>query len=174
MRKANCGSAAMGYAAALGSPLGVSFCWGGGAAGGSSATERGVQWGIYGLEMSHFETFQSWTPRYASHSETFRGWRAEKASHFETFRGWRAEKASHFESLGDFRLREVSHGESFGGCGLREVSHCESWRRPGSGRPSAWREGGERGRFCGVWTWAWCLAGRRSGVGFAGARVRWD
>ena len=82
-----------------------------------------VQWEIYGQKTSHFETFQSWTPRYVSHSETFESWRAEKASHFETFRGWRAEKASHFESLGDFRLREVSHGESFGGRGLREVSH---------------------------------------------------
>ena len=86
----------------------------------------GVPWAIYDLKTSHFETFQSWTPRYASHSETFESWRAEKASHFETFRGRRAEKASHFESLGDFRLREVSHGESFGGCGLREVSHGES------------------------------------------------
>ena len=97
-------------------------------------------------------------------------------SHSETFESWRAEKASHFETLGDFRLREVSHGESFEGCGLRKVSHGESWRRPGPGRPSAWRGAGERVRFCGAWTWAWCLAGRRSLIGF-GARgrpcIRW-
>ena len=120
----------------------------------------GVLWVIYGREMSHFETFQSWTPRYASHSETFEALRPEKASHFESFRGWRPEKASHFESSGGFRLREVSHGESFGGCGLRRVSHGESWLRPGLGRLSDWRGAGERGRFCGVWTWAWCPAGR--------------
>ena len=112
--------------------------------------------------MSHFESFQSWTLQNVSHFESFESWRRDKASHFESFRGWRRDKASHFESSGDFRLREVSHGESFCGCGLRKVSHGESWRRPGPGRPWAWRGAGERGRFCGVWTWAWCLAGRWS------------
>ena len=124
--------------------------------------EGGVQWDILGLKTSHFESFQSWTLRNVSHFETFESWRAYKASHFESFRGWRRDKASHFESSGDFRLREVSHGESFGGCRRREVSHGESWRRPGPGRPWAWRGAGDRGRFCGVSTWARCLAGRWS------------
>ena len=46
------------------------------------------------------------------------------------------------------------------------VSGGESWSRPGPGRPSALRGAGERGRFCGAGTWAWCLAGHRSLVGF--------
>ena len=119
--------------------------------------EGGVQWDIEGLKTSHFESFQSWTLRNVSHFETFEAWRPYKVSHFESFRGWGPYKASHFESSGGCRLREVSHGESF--CG------------PGAVWPSAWGGAGERGRFCGAWIWAWCLAGRRPGVGFAGARA---
>ena len=86
--------------------------------------------------MSHFETFQSWTPRNVSHFETFEAWRPEKASHFESFGGWRLEKASHFESFGGWRLEKASHFESSGGWRIREVSHVSHFA--GSGVYGPW------------------------------------
>ena len=52
-----------------------------------------------------------------------------------------------------------------------EVSHVSHFAGLGVNGLRAWGGAAERGRFCGAWTWAWCLPAVGRGVEFVARRL---
>ena len=74
---------------------------------------------------------------------------------------------SHF-GVGGVTKRVILSHQGVGGSGKRVImSHLQAWGCMALGLAKC----GRAIRFCGAWTWALCLVGRWSLVGFAGARA---